>query len=212
MHLNSEQIQALNLKQRIHLINSITGIKPANLIGSIDSQGQTNLAVFSSVVHLGSDPALVGFVLRPPGHVPRHTYDNIKEMGSYTINHVHPEFAQQAHLSSYKFDKNESEFTQCGLQEEFLPDFPAPFVKESNIKYGLHFVEEIPIKQNNTRLMIGEVQEIILNIIPQTPDGGLDLELSKSLGISGLNSYYKFNLIDTYEQPSAENLTRFLSN
>lgn len=95
MHLNFEQIQALSLKERIHLINSITGIKPANLIGTVDSQGQTNLAVFSSVVHLGSDPALIGFILRPAGEVPRHTYENIKETGCYTINHIHPGFAKK---------------------------------------------------------------------------------------------------------------------
>ena len=37
MHLNTQQLQALPLAERIHLINSITGIKPANLIGTIDS-------------------------------------------------------------------------------------------------------------------------------------------------------------------------------
>lgn len=200
MHLNSQQIAELTLKERIHLINSITGIKPANLIGTVDNAGQTNLAVFSSVVHLGSDPALIGFILRPPGEVPRHTYENIKETGYYTINHIHPNFAQQAHLTSAKFEKNESEFASCHLQELFLPNFSAPFVKESQIKYGLKFVEEIEIKHNQTRLMVGEIKEIILDVNPQTPDGGLDLEASKSVGISGLNSYYKFERIATFEQ------------
>lgn len=202
MHLNSNQIQALSLKERIHLINSITGIKPANLIATTDTQGQSNVAVFSSVVHLGSDPALIGFILRPPGDVPRHTYENIMETGCYTINHIHPEFAHQAHLTSYKFAKTESEFTECELHQEYLDGFIAPFVKESNIKYGLQFVEEVTIKHNNTRLMIGEIKEIILNVNPKTPDGGLDLEQTQSVGISGLNSYYEFKRIDTFEQPT----------
>ncbi|MDA3807211.1 MAG: flavin reductase [Thiomicrorhabdus sp.] len=200
MHLNFEQIQALSLKERIHLINSITGIKPANLIGTVDSQGQTNLAVFSSVVHLGSDPALIGFILRPAGEVPRHTYENIKETGCYTINHIHPGFAKKAHLTAYKFAQNQSEFTECDLQAEFLAGFEAPFVKESQIKYGLNFVEEIAIQQNNTRLIIGEIKEIILQVDPKTSDGGLDLEATKSMGISGLNSYYEFTRLDTFER------------
>ena len=203
MHLNAQQIQALSLGERIHLINSITGIKPGNLIGSIDAQGQTNLAVFSSVVHLGSDPALIGFVLRPPGEVPRHTYENIQEMGCYTINHIHPSFAQQSHLTSAKFAKTESEFEHCGLAAEFIGDFKAPFVAASNIKYGLEFAEEMVIARNKTRLIIGEIKLIILNANPKTPDGGLDLELSQSVGISGLNSYYQFKRLDTFEQPKA---------
>ncbi|WP_029407300.1 flavin reductase family protein [Thiomicrorhabdus sp. Milos-T2] len=201
MHLNSQQIDELTLKERIHLINSITGIKPANLIGTVDNAGQTNLSVFSSVIHLGSNPALIGFILRPPGEVPRHTYENIKETGYYTINHIHPDFAQQAHLTSAKYAKNESEFDACDIQEQFLDNFIAPFVKESQIKYGLEFVEEIEIKHNQTRLIVGEIKEIILDIHPQTTDGGLDLEACQSVGISGLNSYYKFKRIATYEQP-----------
>lgn len=201
MDLNSKQIAELSLKDRIHLINSITGIKPANLIGSIDSKGQTNLAIFSSVVHLGSDPALIGFVMRPPGKVPRHTYENIKQIGYYTINHVHPEFTQQAHLTSNKFRQDESEFSACNLTEEFINDFGAPFVKESRIKYGLKYIEDMEIKHNQTHLIIGEIQQIILEDNPKTPDGGIDLEKTKSVGISGLNSYYAFNRLDTFEQP-----------
>ncbi len=44
----------------------MTGIKPANLIGTISKNQVSSLAIFSSVVHLGSNPALLGFVLRYP--------------------------------------------------------------------------------------------------------------------------------------------------
>lgn len=200
IHLDTTAIKNLPNTARLHLINSITGIKPANLIGSIDRNGNTNLAVFSSVVHLGSDPALIGFISRPPGEVARHTYENILETNYYTINHIHPQNAKQAHHTSAKFAKNESEFEHCGFTAEFLPDFKAPFVKDSDIKYGLEFVESIPIKHNNTRLVIGEIKHILLHNHPQTPDGGIDLEKTQSVGISGLNSYYKFQRFATFEQ------------
>jgi flavin reductase (DIM6/NTAB) family NADH-FMN oxidoreductase RutF len=200
MHLNAQQIQALPLKQRIMLINAITGIKPANLIGTIDTQGQTNLALFSSVVHLGSQPPLIGFVLRPLDDTPRHTYQNILQTGCYTINHVHTDFAQQAHLTSGKFAKQQSEFAACQLTEHYLPNFAAPFVQESHIKYGLTFVEEMLIKHNNTRLIIGEISEILVQDHCQTADGGLDLQASQSLGISGLNGYYELKHLATFAQ------------
>ena len=148
-------IKALDKVFRLNLINSITGYKPANLIGTISEQGTTNLAIFSSAIHLGSDPALIGCIMRPHT-VPRHTYENILATGSYTMNHVHESYTKQAHDTSAKFDRNESEFRGTGLNEEYLDDFPAPFVAESPIKVALTLVEEIPIKINQTNLLIGE--------------------------------------------------------
>ena len=65
-HFSKQNILELEKVKRLNIINSITGIKPGNLIGSIDDNNKnTNLAIFSSVVHLGSHPALLGFILRP---------------------------------------------------------------------------------------------------------------------------------------------------
>ena len=88
MKLSRQDIQDLERRKRLNIINSVTGIKPANLIGTVSDSGQENLAIFSSVVHLGSDPAVLGFITRPTGEVHRHTYENLKENGFYTINQV----------------------------------------------------------------------------------------------------------------------------
>ena len=65
IHFLQKDILAMERLPRLKLINSITGYKPGNLIATINGQGQTNLAIFSSVVHIGSDPALLGFFMRP---------------------------------------------------------------------------------------------------------------------------------------------------
>ena len=137
MIYNREQIESLDRISRLKLINSVTGIKPANLIGTINNSGQTNLAIFSSVVHLGSNPPLLGFISRPKGTEFGHTYRNIEENGEYTINHVHPEFVKNAHYTSAKFDENISEFKRCNLSEEYIKGFKAPFLKESTFKIGI---------------------------------------------------------------------------
>ena len=62
MRYTNKQIQELDRVSRLKIINSITGIKPANLVGTIDDEGKTNLAIFSSVVHLGSNHQLLGFI------------------------------------------------------------------------------------------------------------------------------------------------------
>jgi flavin reductase (DIM6/NTAB) family NADH-FMN oxidoreductase RutF len=60
--------------ERLNLINSCTGYKSANLIATKSVDGAVNVAIFSSITHLGSNPALIGFIVRPT--VPRNTYKN----------------------------------------------------------------------------------------------------------------------------------------
>ncbi|PTL98815.1 MAG: flavin oxidoreductase, partial [Candidatus Arcticimaribacter sp.] len=64
-HFSKEAIGAMPSIYRLNMINSCTGYKSANLIGTQSKEGNTNLAVFNSVVHLGSNPPLIGFILRP---------------------------------------------------------------------------------------------------------------------------------------------------
>ncbi|MCJ8275234.1 MAG: flavin reductase family protein, partial [Bdellovibrionales bacterium] len=54
-----------NKRAWIKLVNSLSGFKSANLVGTQSKDGQTNLAMFSSFFHLGANPPLMGFVLRP---------------------------------------------------------------------------------------------------------------------------------------------------
>ena len=190
MYLSKADIQSMQKVERLNLINSLSGIKPANLIGTIDKNGNENLAIFSSIVHLGSNPALFGFILRPQGDVRRHTHENIMSTGVYTINFVTIDFIQNAHYTSAKFDVSINEFEKSKLTPSYIDGYDAPFVKESPIKMGLQFVEEIPIKSNGTTLMVGQVEHIIMPDETMNNNGHLDLGALNIAGISGLNIYY----------------------
>ncbi|AKE51809.1 flavin reductase family protein [Kangiella geojedonensis] len=198
MMLSAGAIQNLDRKFRLNLINSITGVKPANMIGTVSSDGETNLAIISSVVHLGSDPALVGFVTRPTEEIPRHTYQNILDTTYFTINHVSAEYIKNAHYTSTKFPREISEFKECGFSEEYLDDFKAPFVKESLIKIGVKYRQQLPIELNGTRLMIGEIQTIIFPDDAVNEKGYMDLEGFNNVGIGGLNQYYSLKKIGEF--------------
>ena len=208
MQFNQKNIADLDRVTRLKLINSITGIKPANLIGTIGQDKTTNLAVFSSVVHLGSHPPLLGFIARPRTQEAGHTLKNIKVNGVYTINHILPEFTKQAHYTSAKFDSTISEFARCGFSEEYINDFKAPFVKESLVKIGMQFKEAIPIPLNNTTLVIGEIVHLI---VPDTimETGDVDLEQLNGVGISGLNSYYTLHRIAQYPYVRIDEVPEF---
>lgn len=198
MYLSKQDIQSMQKVERLNLINSLSGVKPANLIGTKDQNGNENLAIFSSVVHLGSNPALFGFILRPQGEVRRHTHENIISSGVYTINFVTTDFIQNAHYTSAKFDSTTNEFEKSELTPMYIDHYYAPFVKESPIKMGLQFVEEIPIKSNGTTLMVGQVEHVLMPDGTLNDNGHLDLGTLNIAGISGLNTYYSLSKKDRF--------------
>ena len=62
IHLKRQDFEALDHVYRINLINSCSGFKSANLLGTKSNAGAPNVAVFSSVTHLGSKPPLLGVI------------------------------------------------------------------------------------------------------------------------------------------------------
>ena len=198
MHFSKQDIFNISRIKRLNLINSITGIKPANLIGTVSKDGHTNLAIFSSVIHLGSNPALIGFMTRPDKKVRRDTLNNILETNYYTINHVHQNFIEQSHKTSGKYKKEVSEFDMCNLTEDYLFDFPAPFLKESKIKMGLKLQNIINITDNQTKLILGLIEHIYIDDIALEDNGDINLQIINDVGIGGLNNYYKLEKIAHY--------------
>ncbi|MEL7020798.1 MAG: flavin reductase [Bacteroidota bacterium] len=190
MRLNTSDIVALPKRYRTNLINSLSGFKSVNLVGSISADGITNLSVVSSVIHLGANPALMGFIMRPIS-VTRDTYDNIKATHSYTFNHLTTDFYREAHQASARYLPEESEFDAVGLTPQFGDRIKAPYVAESKVQIGLEWRDQKEIELNGTILMIGEVVEIRLPDEIVATDGWLDLEAANTLTCCGLDSYHR---------------------
>lgn len=196
--INSSTFQLWELFYRANFINGLTGFKSVCLIGTVNQDGNPNLAIFSSIVHIGSNPALVGFINRPVEAAP-HTLSNIQNTGSYTINHVHASFLEKAHQTSAKYPEGISEFDETDLTPVFQESIKAPFVKESSVKYALKLSEIIPIKLNNTFLVIGEVIHVMLADDIILSDGFLTLDKSGSVSSNGIDGYYSTQLIGRFE-------------
>lgn len=188
-HYYADDILNMETRVRAAFINSLSGFKSASLIGTIDTKGNTNLAIFSSVVHIGSNPALIGFINRPDS-TSRHTLENILETKYFTINHINTSIFKEAHQTSARYPKDISEFDATGLKTEYTKVVPAPYVKESNIKYGLEFAEKYELKINDTILIIGKVLEVIVPDYCVLNHGALEIEKAGSITISGLDAYH----------------------
>lgn len=183
---------------RANFINSLTGFKSASLIGTINADGVPNLGMFSSMVHIGSDPALIGYINRPVAAAP-HTLANIKANKLYTVNHIHASFLDKAHQTSAKYPDEVNEFTEVGLTEAYIEGVPVPFVKESHIKYLLSLKEIIPIQLNDTFLVIGQLEQVMIDpSLQPSADGFLHLDQAGSICSNGLDAYYNTKLIDRY--------------
>ena len=201
---NRQEIDGMSDRYRVQFINSLPGFKTPFLVGTQNNQKQTNLAIVSSVTHLGSNPPLMALVMRP-NSVPRHTIENIKESSFYTLNAVNIEDVKKAHQTAARYPREISEFSACGFTEEWHDELVAPFVLESRLKIGLKLIQIIPLDVNGCDLVIGE---ILLVKAPRSivgDDGSIDAESASIASVSGLDRYHKTQKLMrlTYAKPDS---------
>ncbi|HBY66286.1 MAG TPA: flavin oxidoreductase [Flavobacteriaceae bacterium] len=197
-YFSEDDIQQLEKLFRINLINSCTGYKSANLLATKSEDGIENVAVFSSVIHLGSNPPLLGFILRPTT-VARNTYDNLKKTKVFTVNHIHKNSIEDAHHTSAKYDGEISEFDKTNLNAEYKNEFFAPFVKGANVQIGCSFKNEYFIKENDCLLIVGAIKHLHIKENALQDDGYISLEKTHSVAINGLDGYTLPNLLARFE-------------
>ena len=198
-------VLAFEQRYRTTFMNSISGFKSLQMVATANKNKVSNLALFSSIFHVGANPPYIGMVFRPDG-AEHETLANILESGVYTLNNVKTDFYEAAHQTSARYPSGESEFKHCGFTEEYIADFNAPFVKESNIKLGLALKEVIPVTINNTKIVIGEVQHILLDEELMSGDGYVDLAKAQSTTVVGLDAYYRTALLGRLKYAKAENI------
>jgi len=191
-------IENLERFYRVNFTTKISGIQSPNLIGTLDQNGNSNLAIFNSVIHISSNPPTLGFLQRPLT-VHRQTYENIKMKGFFTINSVTTDFIKNAHQTSAKYSNGISEFEQCNFTEQYIDNFQIPFVKESPIKIGMSWEEEHLIQSSGNIFIVGKIQKIILDDSLLANDGNVLLEKINLAGVAGLDSYFKLEKIARFE-------------
>ena len=203
IRIDRPEIEKMGRIERLNLVNSCTGYKSANLIATISNEGKTNVAVFSSITHLGSDPALIGFILRPTT-VPRHTYKNIKEYGYFSVNHISADQIADAHHTSANYPEEVSEFDMTNLEPVYHGGCPVPFVKGSPVKLLCKYVNEYLIQENGCIHVIASIEAIFYEEELLSPDNWLQLDKGKVVAINGLDGYAKPQLLERFSYARAK--------
>ncbi|SHF88072.1 NADH-FMN oxidoreductase RutF, flavin reductase (DIM6/NTAB) family [Flavobacterium micromati] len=202
-HISRDDISQMEKIERLNLINSCTGYKSASLIGTKSLDGKSNVAIFSSVTHLGSNPAMIGFIMRPTT-VPRGTYKNIKETGYFTVNHITVDMIEDAHHTSANYDLDISEFDKTNLEEEYKNNIATPFVKGSPVQLYCKYLNEYYIKENDTIHVIASIENLFFEEQLEHKDGWLQLDKGNVIAINGLDGYCLPKLIDRYQYARKE--------
>jgi flavin reductase (DIM6/NTAB) family NADH-FMN oxidoreductase RutF len=195
MNWKASQFPGLDRYFRANLLNSATGFKSISLLGSKSLDGITNLAIFSQIIHLGADPALIGILFRPQV-AGMHSLNNIRETNSFTLNHIVEGEDLNAHWTSARWEN--SEFDELGFEEEYVEGIFAPFVKGSRVRMALRPEQELPITLNGTTLLISSVQYLEVPDSSLLDDGFIDLGNAGSLAGSGLDGYVKTTGLKRY--------------
>ena len=197
--ISAQQVKDLPKIHRLNLVNSCTGYKSANLIATKSKEGIENVAIFSSVTHLGSDPALVGFILRP-ATVSRDTYKNLKETGYFTINHITSNMISDAHHTAANYDETISEFDKTNLEPEYFEGIDTPFVKGSPVRLLCKYLNEYEIKENGVIHIIATIETIFHdeNLV-EGKEYFLQLDKANVVAVNGLDGYCLPKLINRFQ-------------
>lgn len=204
-NFTKEDINEMDKIRRLNLINSCTGYKSANLIVTKSTSGISNVAVFSSITHIGSNPPMISFITRPLS-VRRDTYTNIKEIGYFTVNHITENMIAAAHHTSANYDETISEFDKTNLVEEYKEDIAIPFVTGSPVQLHCKYLNEYYIKENDTVHVIASIENLFFNEELLHKDYWLQLDRANVIAINGLDGYALPKLMDRleYARPDVE--------
>ncbi|MEO1449823.1 MAG: flavin reductase [Bacteroidota bacterium] len=189
-HFSQDDIAQLDRNFRRNFINTLSGFKSLSLCGTINTEGQHNLALMSNIIHIGANPPLLGLLFRPHT-VPRHSLENLLATGFFTLNHVRESYLEAAHQASAKYDSEVSEFEAVGLTPQTGTLHPAPYVAEAPVQIGLAYEERHDIAANETILIVGRIVEVQVEQTALQADGYLDLDQTGTLTVAGLDAYFK---------------------
>lgn len=211
MLIDEKALESFDKRFRVNFVNSLSGYKSANLVATVNEQGQENLAIFSSAVHLGADPALIGLISRP-NEVTRDTIENIKGQNFFTLSHVNEAIFKQAHQTSARYAQGVSEFSATGLSAAYLEDFNVPFVAESQLAIGLVLEDVLPIAANGCDLIVGRVLWVKLPDAALHKCGNIDLSVLNTVTISSLDTYHRAEKIARLAYAKPNEMSRIMND
>ncbi len=185
---------------------SIIVPRPIGWITSLSSDNVVNLAPYSFYNAISTTPPMV--VIGPGGYsksgLNKDTLVNIENTKQFVCNFVNWELRDVMNLSSYSYNKNESEPDKLNIQLEDSIQVKVPRVKLSpaHFECELYKIVELPSdsKGNPNHIIIGNILGI--NIDDSMLNGDkVDISKLKPIARMGYDDYALINTIFTMDRP-----------
>lgn len=200
MHATTSTFQSWDAKYRLCFFHSALGPRSPWLIGTQSQAGVENLAIFSNVIHLGSNPPFVGVKFRPLAGA-RHTYHNLKANGACSLNLVPWPLVEQAHQTQLNVAEDVSEFELAGIAKAPCMHVKAPRVAQAALTLECTYEEEHRINANDTLLVVLAVQAV--HVVNEAIDatGFIDHTRLGSAYVIGLEGYSQVQNVTRLPRP-----------
>lgn len=208
MNIKLEEITSWEDEHKSRFMKSLSGCKSIHLIGTYTPERVSHLDLLHHLITVDAKSCLIGMMIQTDD---KHldTYQNMISKGVYTINHIHKSMIRRAHYASLQFAN--STFDHCNLTEEITDGFAAPFVKESQVKFGMSLQDDIELQSINHRLIIGQVQSVFIDDKCMGTEEGSEVSLADSICTDGSNQYYTADRFKKLPEATLNELPNFTS-
>ncbi len=144
--------------------------RPIGWVGTLDANGNRNLAPYSFFNAISGSPPM--FVFSPGRGARKDTLDNVRATGEFSLNIVTAEVVEAMNLTSATLEAGEDEFGFAGVTPFYGERTAAPMVAEckANIECVVTDVIEVGDPKEGNALVIGEAVEfhIATNLLEGT--------------------------------------------
>lgn len=135
--------------------------RPIALVSTVDGEGQHNLSPFSFFNAFGANPPVivVSPSYRGKDGTPKHTFENIRDTGEFTVSAVSYAMVEQISLASSDYERGVDEFAKAGFTKLPMDVVAPPGVAESPFIMECRLLQHVDTGGNpgSGNLMIAEV-------------------------------------------------------
>jgi flavin reductase (DIM6/NTAB) family NADH-FMN oxidoreductase RutF len=133
--------------------------RPIGWIGTVDADGNRNLAPFSFFNAVAATPPTVLFSPLVDSGMAKDTLRNVEATGEFTVNMVSADLAEAMNLTSGRYPPEVDEFEVAGLTAVAGKYVAAPMVGEAKANLECKVTQLVPVGRPpmNATIVIGEV-------------------------------------------------------
>ena len=182
--------------------------RPIAWVSTVDVDGVKNVAPFSFFMAITGDPPTIAFSSSVRAAAPgaektkKDTLRNVEATGSFVVNVVDDDLAEQMNLTSGEYGPEVDEFALAGLEAAPCVKVPAPRVALAPVSMECRLVQTIPVGNAPHHLVIGEIVYFhVRDDVYDPATGRLDMHRLRPVGRLAGNLYSHIHEIFEMKRP-----------